>query len=200
MCDSEHSSLVSRNVIGVSWAIPYAIGPAFTDEHILIGSSTMSPLLGGLIYALIAVLICAGLHYEGLQFASWVIKRVGHRRLRVFIGVVIVLLLHVLEVSLFAVGWWFMIHTVEQALSIEHPTFEEVLYFSFTTYTSLGYGDIVPMGVSRMLAGIEALVGLVLIAWSASFTFYEMQRYWDPRKESQISVTHRPKPRSRKNS
>jgi hypothetical protein len=31
----------------------------------------------------------------------------------------------------------------------------------------------------RFLAGMEALSGFVLITWSASFTFLEMQRYWD---------------------
>jgi hypothetical protein len=30
----------------------------------------------------------------------------------------------------------------------------------------------------RILAGMEALVGLVLITWSASFTFLKMQIYW----------------------
>ncbi|HHO59743.1 MAG TPA: two pore domain potassium channel family protein, partial [Thiotrichales bacterium] len=29
------------------------------------------------------------------------------------------------------------------------------------------------------LTGIESLTGLVLITWTASFLYYEMQRYWD---------------------
>jgi hypothetical protein len=33
----------------------------------------------------------------------------------------------------------------------------------------------------RHLTGIEALTGLVLITWSASFLFLEMQRYWPTR-------------------
>ena len=48
-----------------------------------------------------------------------------------------------------------------------------VLNFSLVTYTSLGYGDIAPLGPARLLAGIESL-----IAWSASFTYLEMQRHW----------------------
>ena len=59
----------------------------------------------------------------------------------------------------------------------------DILYFSLTTYTSLGYGDIVPLGPSRLLAGVEALVGLVLIAWTASFTYFEMRRYWPEDKD-----------------
>ncbi len=33
-------------------------------------------------------------------------------------------------------------------------------------------------GDIRLLAGVEALTGLVLIAWTASFAFLQMQRFW----------------------
>jgi hypothetical protein len=46
------------------------------------------------------------------------------------------------------------------------------------TYTTVGYGDFVPTGAIRFLCGVEALAGFVLITWSASFMFIEMQRYW----------------------
>jgi len=52
------------------------------------------------------------------------------------------------------------------------------LYFSAETYTSLGYGDVVPGGDLRMLAGMEALNGLLLIGWSASYTYIAMARFW----------------------
>jgi hypothetical protein len=39
-------------------------------------------------------------------------------------------------------------------------------------------GEIVPVGPIRFLTGMEAVGGLLLITWSASFTFIEMQRYW----------------------
>jgi hypothetical protein len=52
------------------------------------------------------------------------------------------------------------------------------VYFSFTTYSSLGFGDVEPIGDIRFLVGLEALTGLVLIAWTASFMYLEMSRYW----------------------
>ena len=55
----------------------------------------------------------------------------------------------------------------------------DCVYFSFTTFTTLGFGDIEPIGDLRYLTGLEALVGLVLITWTASFLFIEMQRCWD---------------------
>jgi hypothetical protein len=47
-----------------------------------------------------------------------------------------------------------------------------------TNFTTLGFGDIEPLGFIRLLVGMEALVGFVLITWTASFLFYEMQRHW----------------------
>ena len=54
------------------------------------------------------------------------------------------------------------------------------LYFSAETYTSLGFGDLSPVGPVRLLAGVEALNGLLLIGWSASFTYISMERFWRP--------------------
>jgi hypothetical protein len=45
-------------------------------------------------------------------------------------------------------------------------------------FTTLGLGDLVPVGAVRFMTGTEALTGFVLIAWSASFTFVEMERFW----------------------
>lgn len=53
------------------------------------------------------------------------------------------------------------------------------LYFSAETYTSLGFGDVTPIGPIRLLAGVEALNGLLLIGWTASFTYLSMERFWN---------------------
>lgn len=55
-------------------------------------------------------------------------------------------------------------------------------YFSFTMFTALGFGDIYPFGDIRYLIGLESLTGLVLITWTASFLFVEMQQYWDDKE------------------
>ena len=57
--------------------------------------------------------------------------------------------------------------------------FLDYIFMSAVTYTTVGYGDIVPLGPVRFLYGTQALVGFVLITWSASFAFIEMQRNWN---------------------
>ena len=44
----------------------------------------------------------------------------------------------------------------------------------------MGFGEIWPTGAVRFLAATEALAGFVLITWSASFTYLEMERFWRP--------------------
>jgi hypothetical protein len=52
------------------------------------------------------------------------------------------------------------------------------LYFSCAAFTTVGFGDIVPSGPLRLLAGMEALTGFVLITWTASYLYIEMSRTW----------------------
>jgi hypothetical protein len=59
----------------------------------------------------------------------------------------------------------------------------QCLYFSAETYSSLGYGDIVPGGDLRLVAGVEVLNGLLLIGWSASYTYIAMERFWNDASE-----------------
>jgi len=40
--------------------------------------------------------------------------------------------------------------------------FEEALYFSTITFTTVGYGDLTPIGKNRLIASIEAITGVIL--------------------------------------
>ena len=60
------------------------------------------------------------------------------------------------------------------------------MYFSAETYTSLGFGDVTHNGPVRLLAGTEALHGLLLIGWSVSFLYISLERFWVPRKRGRM--------------
>lgn len=137
---------------------------------------------------LMPVIVCASLviattlmHYESLRVISAVIQRVtSHGRLRVLFSMFAIFAAHMLEIALYAIAYYllrdeFGMGNFGGNFSNTFPTF---LYFSAETFTSVGLGDIFPTGPLRMVCGIEALNGLLLIGWSASFTFVNMERFW----------------------
>jgi hypothetical protein len=137
-------------------------------------------LLMGAVVTAVLVVLAVGIHYEMLSLISNAIPRLKlSHRFRVAVAVLAALGAHFVEVVLFAIGWKILLSAGVAHLSIEEPSFVEVLYFSAFMYTSLGYGAIVPIGASGLLAGSEALTGLVLIGWTASFTYFEMRAFWD---------------------
>ena len=56
--------------------------------------------------------------------------------------------------------------------------FNDAFYFAITSYTTLGIGDLYPTGAFRIISGIEALNGLVMVGWSASMTYLYMEKFW----------------------
>jgi len=144
---------------------------------------------------LLVVGVCIGLlvgttavHYEVLRALS-----VGLPVLRMPARAKLVLVIfgtffaHAMEILLYALAMHVLVHVLHLGAlgEISRYTFSAAVYFSAETYTSLGYGDVVPSGDLRMLAGVEALNGLLLIGWSASFAYIAMERFWrdDGRRE-----------------
>ena len=87
---------------------------------------------------------------------------------------------HALEIALYGLVRYGLIHfTGAGSLSgIGSSSLENCLYFSAETFSSLGFGDLIPNGPIRLLAGVEALNGLLLIGWSASYAYLAMERFW----------------------
>jgi len=137
---------------------------------------------------LLVTVVCLGLlvattliHYEVLRGLSIVPPMVRIQpRAKLILVIITAFLAHVVEILLYAVALYSLIHlpglgSLQEAESFSMAT---SLYFSAETYTSLGYGDVVPTGAVRLLAGAEALNGLLLIGWSASYAYIAMERFW----------------------
>ena len=132
----------------------------------------------------IVVAVVVAIHYEFLSRLS--ASRASphfHHRVGIVFGVFGALTAHAVEVWVFAFAYYLMHHSPGWGtLAGEFSgSLLDCAYFSFTTFTTVGFGDIHPVGAIRFLTGIEALTGLVLITWTASFLFLEMQRHWTVR-------------------
>ena len=133
--------------------------------------------------------IDAGDQYGGLHKLLWdyyagripwfvdAISRVAALIAGVFVA-------HLVAIALYAIVFYLM-HT-HFGLGSVAGAFEgsalDFFYFSITSYTTLGVGDVAPHGLLRIIAGVEALNGFVLIGWSASFTYLAMERFWEGRR------------------
>jgi hypothetical protein len=122
------------------------------------------------------------IHYEFLYRITLLMPQMRIRhRFRIVLGVFVALTAHAAEVWIFAFSF-FLMHRSEGWGHLQgnfDGSLLDCVYFSFTTFTTLGTGDIEPIGDLRYLTGLESLTGLVLITWSASFLYLEMTRYWD---------------------
>ena len=134
-------------------------------------------------YVYIVNLLVIGLavmiHYQFLYRITLMMPRLKIRhRFRIVLGVFFALTAHAAEVWIFGIAYYLM-NKAETWGSLEgnfDGTMLDCVYFSFTSYTTLGTGDIVPFGDLRFLAALESLTGLVLVTWTASFLYLEMTR------------------------
>lgn len=140
----------------------------------------MDHLLIVLLCTLLVIVACV-LHYEVLLRVSAMVPMLTiPPRRRTLVVVAAVMLAHVLQIGLYAVTYWAAIRFLglgALAGALEGNGFD-YFYFSATTFTTLGVGDLVLEGPLRVLAGVQALNGLVLITWSASFTYISMEKFW----------------------
>ncbi len=132
---------------------------------------------------MLVIALVVMIHYEFLYRFTILMPRMKVRhRFRIVLGVFAALTAHAAEVWIFAISYYLMHRTDDMFGHLQGNFGGSVLdcvYFSFTTYTTLGTGDIEPIGDLRYLTGLESLTGLVLITWTASFLYLEMTRYWD---------------------
>ena len=114
-----------------------------------------------------ATFLCVLLHYEAMSFASSFVRKLRvARRMRVFLLVQAMLVAHVIEVWIFALTYWVL--EGYPALGVIEGAFDEgaldLVYFSVVNFTTVGFGDLVPVGAIRILAGTEA-AGHVTCSW-----------------------------------
>lgn len=130
----------------------------------------------------LTVMLAVVLHYEVFVRLSGWLEHAGKRgRPRILTMVLSLIVVHVIEIWLFATtGWWLAEHMTGAGTLVApySVSFLDYVYLSAVTFTTLGYGEIYPDGAIRFLYGTEALTGFALITWSASLTFLEMQRHW----------------------
>ncbi|MBX3426876.1 MAG: two pore domain potassium channel family protein [Pirellulales bacterium] len=94
----------------------------------------------------------------------------------------LLLVLHLLEMSVWAAAY---------AAGGVLPDFETAFYFSMTSYSTLGFGDVIPPVSWRLLGPIEAVVGVLMLGWSTSIIVAVVQRMYNSRLPNAPGATDR---------
>jgi Ion channel len=90
------------------------------------------------------------------------------RLLVVMIATVSVLMLaHIAEV-----GVWALAYALVDAV----PSGADVLDFAFVNYTTLGYGNVIPVERWRLLGPMTAMNGVLMFGWSTAVIFEVLRR------------------------
>ena len=130
------------------------------------------------------IILCVLIHYEALITISWWVEKLpALRRMRMILVILGIMTAHLVEIWVFALGYLGLSSLNLGALLHGDLSLGilDIVYFSGVTFSTVGYGDVVPQGPARFMSAMEALTGLVLISWSASFTYFEMQHFWRQR-------------------
>ncbi len=94
------------------------------------------------------------------------LARGAHPRLRVaatmIAAVTVLMIAHYLEIAIWA--------TLYRFLEIA-PKDTDSFYFAFVNYTTLGYGDMIPVEYWRLLGPITAMNGVLLFGWSTAVIY-----------------------------
>ncbi len=96
---------------------------------------------------------------------------------RMFVLLVISFLFFALINTLQTIVWAVAFYTIPETAT-SFSNFIEAIYFSMVTFTSLGYGDITLSGYWRLLSGLEAINGIMLIGWSTAMMYSLIQNIY----------------------
>ncbi|TPJ88141.1 two pore domain potassium channel family protein [Mesorhizobium sp. B2-5-4] len=137
--------------------------------------------------SLVLAIACVLVHYEAFKMVASSARsaEIGGfpSRGRLLIVIFGALAAHTVEITFYGFVFWGL-HScglLGEIVGKISDGWIDFLYFSITNYTTLGVGDIRAEGPMRLIASSEALTGLVLLSWTASFTYLSMENFWKRR-------------------
>jgi hypothetical protein len=127
-------------------------------------TGTLATVVNIVIHALFTVGVVGIARSAGLRRTSW--PRM-HLMAVMVATATLLIIAHTVEAVVWALVYW----TISAA-----PPGSDLLYFSFVNYTTLGYGDILPVPAWRLTGPITAMNGILMFGWSTAVLFEVLRR------------------------
>jgi len=145
-------------------------------------------LIGAVLVAITVAIHALGTAFLVRYLANTFLDRTGHwgsKRVltALMLAALVLVFLHTLEIMVWAGVYKLLVPVGELA------SFEAAVYFSFVTFTTLGYGDITLSEGYRLLSGIQALNGILLVGWSTALMFAVVQKTWEIDEDEETART-----------
>jgi Ion channel len=127
---------------------------------------------GGILIGLLVSMVNIAVHATIMGPVSWSAYRMlrGARRAHAHVRLVLVMIATVtvlMAAHLIEIVIWGLFYI---ALDVA-PKSVDAFYFAFVNYTTLGYGDIVPVEYWRVLGPFTAMNGVLMFGWSTAVIF-----------------------------
>src|SRR5690349_1553520 len=144
----------------------------------------MANMLWQLLFALVLSSLTVAFHAVGTTLVvipaagalTWKGPVANHRPGLTLIRLVsLLLILHLFEAATWAAAF---------SIIDVFPNFETSLYFSLKSYTTVGYGDVMPERSWRLLGPVEAMVGVLMMGWSTGIIVAAVQRIYNSRSNT----------------
>ena len=136
-------------------------------------------VMGSVSLAVAMLSLTTAFHHQALRVIARAV--IGHpvSQPRAILLLVALVGVHLVEVALYAGAY--ALGTKVLGLGglsgMSERTAFDFFYFAAQTYSTVGYGDLVPFGALRLVASVEALNGLLLLSWSGAFLFGVLDGY-----------------------
>ena len=133
-------------------------------------------MLKELIIAFSIVAVCVVMHTAGMLalaegFSRYIKKRPDYGFIQENV-MLITTFTSILFLHLTGAAIWAILFRLRELF----PDFETAMYFSLTSYTTMGFGDVVLPERWRLLGGVEGLSGVLLSGMSTAFLFVIVRR------------------------
>ncbi|MEH0154912.1 potassium channel family protein [Limibacter armeniacum] len=133
-----------------------------------------------ILIGIILVIITIYFHAEATRFIIQIIKNRSNDNIkgRKFSRViwVSIMVLTMLSASIIEAIIWACCYLYLDAIK----GFENAVYFSVVTITTLGYGDITLYDEWKLLSALEAAVGVIMFGWSTAIVISAVQYIYFP--------------------
>ena len=126
-----------------------------------------------ILIACLLIVLCIIVHAVATSIAINISKLHSNYRWKRTVNLfwISIIVLIMFFASVMESGMWATAYYVSGAIS----NYQDALYFSIVTFTTLGYGDITLTDDWRLLASFEAATGIIIFGWSTAVVMVVVQ-------------------------